>query len=150
LITTGLKITTDLERIGDNAVNICERTLELREGLEVNGIGGITQMAEIAQSMVRDSLEAFTRKDVALAKAAIARDDEVDNLDREIYKNLPRHMAENPEAIPRDTAVLFISKFLERIADHATNVAEMVVFMVEGHTIRHMDTARIGLEKKIY
>jgi phosphate transport system protein len=142
LITTGLKITTDLERIGDNAVNICERMLELSQGPELKPYGDIPQMAAITQSMVKDSLEAFTRRDVALAEAVIARDDEVDNLDRQIYHELPRYMAQNPKTIPRATGILFVSKFLERIADHATNIAEMVVFMVKGRTIRHMDTRR--------
>jgi phosphate transport system protein len=146
LITTGLKITTDLERIGDNAVNICERTLGLNQEPPLKPYVDIPRMAEIARSMVKDSLEAFTRSDVALADAVIARDDEVDKIDRQIYQELPRYMAQDPKAIPRATGILFVSKFLERIADHATNIAEMVVFLVKGHTIRHTDIRRRHVE----
>lgn len=138
-ITTGLKITTDLERIGDNAVNICERTLELNEQPQVKPYIDIPRMADIAQSMVKDSLDAFMRNDPALAAQVIARDDEVDQLNYQIYRELLSYMAEEPHKIVPGTRVLFISKYLERIADHATNIAEMVVFMVEGKTIKHMD-----------
>jgi len=146
LIATGLKITTDLERIGDNAVNICERTLGLNQEPPLKPYVDIPRMAEIARSMVKDSLEAFTRSDVALAEAVIARDDEVDKIDRQIYQELPCYMAQDPKTIPRATAILFVSKFLERIADHATNIAEMVVFLVKGHTICHTDIRRGHVE----
>lgn len=142
LITTGLKITTDLERIGDNAVNICERTLELSQEPKVKPYDEIPQMATIAQSMLKDSLDAFTRRDVALAEAVIVRDDQVDDLDRQIHHELLHYMVEKPGSVPRATAMLFVSKFLERIADHATNIAEMVVFLVKGRLIRHMDVRR--------
>lgn len=141
-ITTGLKITTDLERIGDNAVNICERALELNREPPLKPYVDIPRMAEIARAMVKNSLEAFTRGDVALAEEVIARDDEVDKLDSQIYHELPAYMAADPKTIPRAAGILFVSKFLERIADHATNVAEMVVFLVKGRTIRHMDIRR--------
>ena len=147
LIITGLKITTDLERIGDNAVNICERTLGLNQEPPLKPYVDIPRMAEIARSMVKDSLEAFTRRDVALAEAVIARDDEVDNLDRQIYLELPRYMTEDPKTVPRAAGILFVSKSLERIADHATNIAEMVVFLVKGRTIRHMDVRRGHAER---
>ena len=110
LITTGLKITTDLERIGDNAVNICERTLELGQGPELEPYGEISQMATIALSMVRDSLGAFTRQDVALAEAVIARDNEVDQLSRQVAQQLPRYMAEEPKSIPPASGMLFVSR----------------------------------------
>jgi phosphate transport system protein len=138
-ITTGLKITTDLERIGDNAVNICERVLELSEQPQIKPYIDIPRMAEIAQSMVKDSLDAFVRDDTALAQEVIERDDEVDGLNYQIYRELLSYMAEDPSTIGRATKILFISKYLERIADHATNIAEMVVYMVMGKTIRHMD-----------
>jgi phosphate transport system protein len=138
-ITTGLKITTDLERIGDNAVNISERVLELSEQPQIKPYIDIPRMAEIAQSMVKDSLDAFVRDDTALAQEVIQRDDEVDGLNYQIYRELLSYMAEDPSTIGRATQILFISKYLERIADHATNIAEMVVYMVMGRTIRHMD-----------
>ncbi len=138
-ITTGLKITTDLERIGDNAVNICERAIELNDEPQLKPYIDIPRMAAVAQSMVRDSLDAFMRDDTELARAVIARDDEVDELQHQIYRELLSYMAEDPHTIPRATRILFVSKYLERIADHATNIAEMVVFMVHGKTIKHMD-----------
>jgi phosphate transport system protein len=139
LITTGLKITTDLERIGDNAVNICERVLEFNQHPVPSAYIDVPRMGAVAQSMVQDSLDAFTRGDAMLAEQVIARDDEVDSLDDEICRQLLGFMAQNPEAIPRATPILFVSKYLERIADHATNIAEMVVFLVKGRDIRHMD-----------
>ncbi|HTW87791.1 MAG TPA: phosphate signaling complex protein PhoU [Candidatus Binataceae bacterium] len=138
-ITTGLKITTDLERIGDNAVNICERALELNDEPQLKPYIDIPRMASIAQSMVKDSLDAFMRNDTALAEQVIARDDEVDLLNYQIYRELLSFMAEDPHTIGVATRVLFVSKYLERIADHATNIAEMVVYMVDGKNIKHMD-----------
>jgi phosphate transport system protein len=138
-ITTGLKITTDLERIGDNAVNICERVLELNEEPQLKPYLDLPRMAEAAQSMLKDSLDAFVRYDCDLAQQVIERDDEVDQLNYQMYRELLSYMAEDPKTIGRATRLLFISKYLERIADHATNIAEMVVFMVKGRTIRHMD-----------
>jgi len=138
-ITTGLKITTDLERIGDNAVNICERAVELNQEPQIKPYIDIPRMASIAQSMVKDSLDAFMREDTTLAEEVIERDDEVDGLNYQIYRELLSYMAEDPSTITRATRILFVSKYLERIADHATNIAEMVVYMVKGRTIRHMD-----------
>lgn len=141
-ITTGLKITTDLERIGDNAVNICERTLELNEVPQLKPYIDLPRMAEIAQSMVRDSIDAFMRDDTDLADQVIARDDEVDLLNYQVYRELLSYMAEDPHTIGSATRLLFISKYLERIADHATNIAEMVTFMVKGKMIRHDETRK--------
>ena len=138
-LTTGLKITTDLERIGDNAVNICERALELNEEPQLKPYIDIPRMAAVVQSMVKDSLDAFMRDDTTLAEEVIDRDDEVDQLNYQIYRELLSYMAEDPTTIGCATRILFVSKYLERIADHATNIAEMVVYMVKGRTIRHMD-----------
>ncbi len=140
--TTGLKITTDLERIGDNAVNICERVLELNELPQLKPYIDIPRMAGIAQTMVKDSIDAFMRQDTELADQVIARDDEVDQLNYQIYRELLSYMAEDPHTIGCATCVLFVSKYLERIADHATNIAEMVTFMVKGKMIRHMDSKK--------
>ena len=141
-ITTGLKINYDLERIGDLAVNICERALELNQEPIVKPYIDIPRIASIAESMVKDSLDAFLRGDCDLAEAVIERDDEVDQLNGQIFRELLSYMAEDRDAIGRGTRILFVSKNLERIADHASNVAEMVVFMVKGKTIRHMDRSK--------
>ena len=146
LITTGLKITTDLERIGDNAVNICERALELNEEPVLKPYLDLPRMAGIAQSMVVDSLEAYARRNSVQAEEVIARDDQVDSLIYQIYRELLSFMAENPETTSRATRILFVAKYLERIADHATNIAQMVVFLVKGHDIRHMDKKREGAD----
>ena len=138
-ITTALKITTDLERIGDSAVNICERAIELNDEPLLKPYIDIPRMAEIAQSMVKDSLDAFMRDDPALAEEVIGRDDEVDGLNYQIYRELLSYMVEDPTTIGRATRILFISKNLERVADHATNIAEMVVYMVKGRMIRHSE-----------
>ena len=145
-ITTGLKITTDLERIGDNAVNIAERVLELNEEPQIKPYIDIPRMASIAQSMVKDSIDAFMRQDVSLANEVCTRDDEVDGLNRQVYRELLSYMAEDPRLIGRATRILFISKYLERIADHAENIAEMVTFMVKGKMIKHMDKKDRGHE----
>ncbi|MGH7878623.1 MAG: phosphate signaling complex protein PhoU [Candidatus Binataceae bacterium] len=126
-ITTSLKITTDLERIGDNAVNICERALELSGLPQIKPYIDIPRMAAIAQSMVRDSVDAFMRDDPDLAEDVIGRDDEVDGLNYQIYRELLSYMAEDPTIIGHATQVLFVSKYLERVADNATNIAERVV-----------------------
>ncbi|HYB90898.1 MAG TPA: phosphate signaling complex protein PhoU [Candidatus Binataceae bacterium] len=138
-ITTGLKITTDLERIGDNAVNICERAVELNEYPQLKPYIDIPRMAEIAQTMVKDSIDAFMRGDIELAQDVIDRDDAVDGLNYQIYRELLSYMAEDARTIGPATRLLFVSKYLERIADHATNIAQMVIFMVKGKLVRHMD-----------
>jgi phosphate transport system protein len=138
-ITTSLKITTDLERIGDSAVNISERVLELNEEPQLKPYIDIPRMATIAQSMVKDSVDAFMRDDPDLAEEVVDRDDEVDALNYQIYRELLSYMVEDPSSIARATRILFVSKNLERVADHATNIAEMVVYMVKGRTIRHTE-----------
>jgi phosphate transport system protein len=138
-ITTSLKITTDLERIGDNAVNICERVVELNDEPQIKPYIDIPRMATIAQSMVKDSVDAFMRDDPDLAQEVVDRDDEVDALNYQIYRELLSYMVEDPSTISRATRILFVSKNLERVADHATNIAEMVVYMVKGRTIRHSE-----------
>ncbi len=141
-ITTGLKINYDLERIGDMAVNICERALELNEEPILKPYIDIPRMASIAESMVKDSLDAFVRGDCDLAQQVIERDDEVDQLNHQIFRELLSYMAEDPHKIGNGTRILFVSKYLERIADHATNIGEMVIFMVKGKTIRHTEKSK--------
>ena len=137
LVTTALKINTDLERIGDMAVNVCERAIELNEEPILKPYIDIPRMAKEAQAMVRTSLDSFVQRDTELAEQVIDQDDVVDALAHQLYRELLSYMAEDPKTISRATKILLISKYLERIADHATNIAEMVVFMVDGKMIRH-------------
>jgi len=137
-ITTGLKITTDLERIGDMAVNICERALELNQEAQLKPYIDVPRMARISQRMIRESLDAFVREDTELALKVCKDDDEVDQLNAQIFRETLTFMLENAQTISRATKISSVSKYLERIADHATNIAEMVIFMVKGKSIRHM------------
>lgn len=136
-VATAMKITTDLERIGDQAVNVCERVLELNEEAPLKPYVDVPRMAEIAGRMVRQSLDAFVRRDTKLAEALLGEDDEVDRLTRQVFHHLLETMTKNPETVPRATRILFVSKYLERIADHATNIAEDVIYYVEGRDVRH-------------
>ena len=137
-ITTGLKITTDLERIGDMAVNICERALELNQEPQLKPYIDIPRMAQIAEGMIRESLDAFVREDTDLALKVCKDDEQVDQLNSQIFREVITFMIGDPLTINRAMKLASISKYLERIADHATNIAEMVVFMVKGKSIRHM------------
>jgi phosphate transport system protein len=139
LITTALKITTDLERAGDMAVNICERAVELSREPQLKPYIDIPRMASRAQAMLHESLDAFVREDVELALKVCEEDDEVDALTHQVFRELLSFMIEDPATITRAMRLVFVSKYLERIADHATNIAEMVIFMVKGKSIRHMD-----------
>jgi phosphate transport system protein len=136
-ITTAMKITTDLERMGDYAVDICERALELNEEPQLKPYIDIPRMAEIAEGMVRDALQAFLEKNTVLAYEVINRDDEVDQLTVQIFNELLLFMIKDGTTITRAIKISYISKYLERIADHATNLCEMVVYMNEGKMIRH-------------
>ncbi|UCD36202.1 MAG: phosphate signaling complex protein PhoU [Nitrospiraceae bacterium] len=138
-ITTAMKITTDLERIGDNAVNICERALELNREPALKPYIDIPRMKNIAGGMVRDAINAFVNQDRKLATDVIMRDDEVDDLNESVHKELTFIISQDPSTASRAIKITYISKYLERIADHATNIAEMVVYMVEGKVIRHID-----------
>ena len=138
LITTAMKITTDLERIGDLAVDVSERALELNEEPQLKPYIDIPRMAEIAQGMVRDALDAFVKRDSALAREVLTRDDLVDNLNWQVFNELLFFMIQDPKTVSRAVKITYVSKYIERIADHATNIAEMVVYLVEGKIIRHM------------
>jgi len=139
LITTALKITTDLERAGDMAENISERAIELSEEPQLKPFIDIPRMADIALSMLRNSLDAFVREDVDLALRVCAEDDTIDALTDQVFRELISFMMEDPRSISRAMRTSFVAKYLERIADHATNIAEMVIFMVKGKSIRHLD-----------
>ena len=136
-ITTTMKIVTDLERIGDQAVNIAQRVLELNRDPQLKPYIDLPRMAEKAQRMVKESLDAFVARDTALARQVCGEDAEVDALKEQIFRELLTFMMEDPRTIPRAIRVILISRFLERVADHATNIAEMVVYLVEGKMVRH-------------
>ncbi|NOY52188.1 MAG: phosphate signaling complex protein PhoU [Deltaproteobacteria bacterium] len=138
-LTTALKISTDIERIADEAVNIAERTLELNRESRLKPYIDIPRMAEMAQRMLKDALDAFVHHDTRLAYAVCGGDDAIDELNKQILRELLTYMIEDPASITRATNTIFVAKYLERIADHATNIAEMVVYMVEGKIIRHTD-----------
>ena len=137
VITTAMKIVTDLERIGDQAVNIAQRVLELSREPQLKPYIDLPRMAERAQRMVKDSLDAFVTRDTALARAVCVADNEVDALKEQVFRELLTFMMEDARTIPRAIRLILISRFLERVADHATNIAEMVVYMVESRMVRH-------------
>ena len=132
-----LKINNDLERMGDQAVNIAERTVELLKEPLLKPLIDIPRMAEIAQRMVRESLDAFVQQKADLAQAVCRQDDVVDRLDDQIFRELLTYMMEDPKTITRSVQLILVSRHLERIADHATNIAEDVIYLVEGKTIKH-------------
>jgi phosphate transport system protein len=137
-LTTAMKITTDLERMGDNSVNIAERALELNREPILKPYIDIPHMSQIAQGMTRDALDAFVRRDKKLAMDVIMRDDEVDDLKYGIFEELISYMVRDPNTVSRAMKISFVAQYLERIADHATNIAEMVIYLVAGKIIRHM------------
>ena len=136
-ITTAMKISTDLERTADQAVNISQRAVELNEEPQLKPYIDIPIMSQLAQKMLRESLDSFVRKDVALALEVIETDNKVDALKDQIFRELLTFMMEDPRTIPRAIRLILVSRYLERIADHATNIAEMAVYLVEGKNIRH-------------
>jgi len=139
LITTALKITTDLERIGDIASHIAERAIELAAELPIKPYIDIPRMADVARDLLRRSLDAFVREDTELALSVCIGDDAIDQLHEQLFRELLSYMVENPATVSRAMRLLFVSKYLERVGDHATNIAEMVIFMVKGRSIRHLD-----------
>ena len=136
-ITTAMKIVTDLERIGDQAVNIAQRALELNREPQLKPYIDLPRMADRAQRMVKESLDAFVARDTALARQVCGEDAEVDALKEQIFRELLTYMMEDPRTVSRAIRVILISRFMERVADHATNIAEMVIYLVEGKMVRH-------------
>jgi len=136
-ITTAMKIVTDLERIGDQAVNIAQRVVELNREPQLKPYIDLPRMAEKAQRMVKGALDAFVARDTELARRVCAEDEEVDALKEQIFRELLTFMMEDARTIPRAIRLILVSRFLERVADHATNIAEMVIYMVEGKMVRH-------------
>jgi phosphate transport system protein len=137
-ITIAMKMVTDLERIGDLSVNICERVIELNAEPPLKPYVDLPKMAEVAQGMIREALDAFVSRDAERAEQVIERDRTVDAYYAQIFRELLTYMMEDPRNIYRATRVQSVAKYMERIGDHATNLAEMVVFMVKGKDIRHL------------
>lgn len=142
-ITIALKLVTDLERIGDLGVNVCERALELNQEPPLKPYVDLPRMAEAVEGMIREALDAFVAQDADRARRVIEQDRTVDAYYGQIFRELLTYMMEDPHNIFRATRIQAIAKYLERVGDHATNLAEMVVFMVRGKDIRHLG----GLEQ---
>ena len=136
-ITTAMKIVTDLERIGDQAVNIGQRVLELNREPQLKPYIDLPRMAARAQAIVKDSLDAFVSRDTEQARRVCGADAEVDALKEQIFRELLTFMMEDARTIPRAIRLILISRFLERLADHATNIAEMVIYLVDAKMVRH-------------
>ena len=136
-ITMALKLVTDLERIGDLGVNISERVMELNEEPQLKPYVDLPRMADEVQAMLREALDAFVAGDPDRAQAVIERDQTVDAYYTQVFRELLTYMMEDTHNIYRATRLQSIAKYLERIGDHAPNLAEMVVFMVKGKDIRH-------------
>jgi phosphate transport system protein len=136
-IAAAMKINSDLERMGDQAVNIAENTLKCLDKPPLKPFIDLPRMAALAQEMTRDSLDAFVRRDADLARDVLRRDDEVDDLKDQVFRELLTYMMADPGTIERALSLILISRNLERVADHATNVAEDVIFMVEAKDVRH-------------
>ncbi len=137
LLVASLKIITDLERIGDMAVNIAERAEVLARSPKLNPPLDLTGMASKTQEMLRDSLDSYVHGDAAKAEEILVRDDMIDAAFRDVFATLIAHMKRDPENVERAVGLLFIAKHLERIADHSTNIAEMVIYLVNGKDVRH-------------
>ncbi len=137
LITTAMKIASELERISDLAESISTRTLELNEEPQLKPYIDIPRMGNWAVVMVKESLDSFVRGDAHLARKVLKDDDFVDDLMGQLFRELLSYMIEEPRTISRALRLLFVAKSIERVADHATNIAELVVYLVEGKIIRH-------------
>jgi phosphate transport system protein len=118
---------------------MCERVRELNTEAQLKPYIDIPRMADVAQKMLRESIDAFVREDVDLALQVCREDDDIDDLNGQLFRELLSYMMEEPPTVTRAIRLLFVAKYLERIADHATNIAEMVVYMVKGKSIRHLD-----------
>ena len=136
-ITSAMKINTDLERMGDQAVNIGERAISLNQEPQLKPYIDIPRIAEIAQSMVKDVLDAFVTRNSKLARSVCERDDLVDGLNNQVFRELLTYMISDPKTTTRAVHLMIVCRCLERIADHATNIAEDVIFMVDALVIKH-------------
>jgi phosphate transport system protein len=144
IIVAAVKINTDLERVGDLAVNIAEAAVRYARHPPVKKLIDIPRMADISQVMLRDALDAFVKRDIDLAQQVLNQDDELDTLKTQIFRELLTYMLQDPSTIEPALDLILVSRHLERIGDHATNVAEDVIFMVSAKDVRHhaTDSAR--------
>lgn len=136
-VAAAMKITPELERIADLAVDVCERAIELNREPQLKPLIDIPRLARMSQDMLRQALDAFVRRDPVLARKVIAHDDEVDLLTEQSFRELLTYMLEDSRNISRAIRLTFIGKYFERIADSATNICEMVVYLAEGKVIKH-------------
>lgn len=136
-IVSAVKINTDLERVGDLAINIAEAARRYMRHAPVKPLIDIPRMATIAQAMLRDALDAYVRRDTALAQAVLNEDDRLDALKTQVFRELLTYMLQDPTTIEPALDLILVSRHLERIGDHATNVAEDVIFMVSARDVRH-------------
>lgn len=143
LVIVGMKASHDLERVGDEATSIAKRAVRLSAEPPLKPYVDIPRMANIALEMLRDALDCFLHGDTDKALAVVKRDSEVDAINKQLYRELTSYMIERPQSISRALELMFISKSIERIADHATNIAEEMVFLAQARDIRHSD----GLKK---
>jgi phosphate transport system protein len=142
VVIVGMKASHDLERVGDEATNIARRARKLAIEPKLELYADIPRMANIALEMLRDALDCFVHDDEQKALAVIRRDSEVDNINRLVYRRLTSFMIEKPDTIARALELMFISKSIERIADHATNIAEEMIYLAKGKDVRHTDIAK--------
>ena len=142
LITVAMKISQNLERVGDEAVTIARRALELNTEPQLKPYVDLPRMATMSLEMLREAITAFINRETDRARAVIPRDKDVDDLNRQLHRELSSYMVERPTTISRCLRLMVISKSIERIADHATNVAEEVVYLYEAKDIRHSDPKR--------
>jgi phosphate transport system protein len=143
-IASAMKINSDLERIGDLSVNIAQRALDLMTQPLLKPLIDIPRMAQLSQKMVKDSLDAFVNRNAELAQNVCLRDDEVDQLNRQIFRELLTFMMEDAKTITRCVDLLLVGRHLERIADHATNIGEDVFYMVKGKSMKHHLQEKLG------
>lgn len=136
-ITSTIKINSDLERMGDQAVNIAQRAISILSSPQLRPQVDVPRMAELTEKMVKDSLDSFVRRDNELARDVILRDDEIDQYRDMVFRELIAQMIKSPNCIQQNLDLILVSRNLERIADHATNIAEDVIYMVLGRDIRH-------------
>jgi phosphate transport system protein len=147
-ITSAMRINVELERIGDLAVNVAERVMSLNQEPQLKPYIDIPRMAEITKNMVKDVLDSFVNGDADLARAVCARDDQVDALNDQVFRELMTYMLSDPKTITRAVHLIIVSKYPERIADHATNIAEGVIFMVKALVIKHHADAKAAEENE--
>ena len=141
-IVASVKINTDLERVGDLAVNIAEAAKRYAVHPPVKKLVDIPQMGDIAQAMLRDALDSFVRRDTALAHQVLNEDDRLDGLKTQVFRGLLTYMLDDPSTVEPALDLILVSRHLERIGDHATNIAEDVIFMVSALDVRHPSTER--------